>query len=95
MFAGWCCFQCSNSTSGTDEWVNHGEWCLKHNSKAADPGPHPFVLQKRMQDGYRKLDEKVNYISKVVKVISTIATAVGIYKLMTWITKLRRKMIKK
>ena len=94
MFAGWCCFQCSNS--GTDDgWVNHGEWCLKHNHKAVDPGPHPFVLQKRIQDMYKNLDEKVNYISKVMKAISAISTAVGIYKLMSWIIKLRRKMIKK
>ena len=93
MFAGWCCFQCSQSWA--DDFVNHGEWCLKHNQKAADPGPHPWVLQKRMQDMHKILDEKVNYISKVMKIMSTIGAVVGVYKLMTWIIKMRRKMITK
>ena len=48
-----------------------------------------------MQDMHKILDEKVNYISKVIKTLSLIGTVVGVYKLMTWIIKTRRKMITK
>ena len=48
-----------------------------------------------MQDLHKILDEKVNHISKVIKALPLIGTVVGVYKLMTWIIKMRRKMITK
>ena len=48
-FAGHCCFLCQKGT-GT-----HGWWCP--GTKGADPGPHPFELDQRIEEIRKQMVE--------------------------------------
>ena len=51
MFAGYCCYLCSEAKEGT--YVRHGKWCVGRGQFAKNPGPHPTELAEK-QDALKQ-----------------------------------------
>ncbi len=56
-FGGFCCFLCRESP----ETGQHGAWC----SSAADPGPHPTILNEKIE----ALEAEIQELKRVINTL--------------------------